>query len=98
MLIATYRQSERPVNNPVAILVSGLPKGVIPPFGYVPYRERVKNERKAKEAAELRQRAEAEKKERVKRKHLTKSWNNSMPSRIQSRRSGYSGRSLNCRQ
>ena len=61
MLIATYRQSEKPVNNPVAVLVSGLSKGVIPPFGYVPYHERAENERKAKEAAELRQRADTEK-------------------------------------
>ncbi|MHB8845003.1 MAG: helix-turn-helix domain-containing protein [Nitrospirota bacterium] len=61
MLIATYRQSERPVNNPAAILASGLLKGVIPPLGYVPYHERAENERKAKEAAELRQRADAEK-------------------------------------
>lgn len=61
MLIATYRQSERPVNNPVAILASGLSKGVLPPFGFVPYHERVKKERKAKEFAELRQRADAEK-------------------------------------
>ncbi len=61
MLIATYRQSEKPVNNPVAILASRLSKGVIPPFGYVPYHERAENERKAKEAAELRQRAETEK-------------------------------------
>ena len=61
MLIATYRQSEKPVNNPVAILASGLLKGVIPPIGYVPYHARAENERKAKEAAELRQRADAEK-------------------------------------
>jgi hypothetical protein len=61
MLIATYRQSERLVNNPVAILASALSKGVVPPFGYVPYNERAENERKAKEAAELRQRAETEK-------------------------------------
>ena len=62
MLIATYKQSEKPINNPVAILVSGLSKGVIPPFGYVPYHERVEKERKAKEVAELSQRADAEKK------------------------------------
>jgi hypothetical protein len=61
MLIATYRKSEKPVNNPVAILASGLSKGIIPPFGYVPYHERAENERKAKEAAELRQRADTEK-------------------------------------
>ena len=61
MLIATYRQTEKPVNNPVAILVSGLSKGIIPPLGYVPYRERAENERKAKEAAKLRQRSDAEK-------------------------------------
>lgn len=61
MLIATYKQSERPANNPVAILVSGLSKGVIPPIGYIPYRARIENERKAKEAAELRQRADTEK-------------------------------------
>ena len=61
ILIATYRQSEKPVNNPVAILASGLSKGVIPPFGYVLYHERAENERKAKEAAELRQRADTEK-------------------------------------
>ncbi|MHB8845761.1 MAG: helix-turn-helix domain-containing protein [Nitrospirota bacterium] len=61
MLIATYRQSERPVNNPAAILASGLSKGVIPPFGYVPYHERAENDRKAKEATELRRRADAEK-------------------------------------
>jgi len=61
MLMATYRQSEKPVNNPVAILVSGLSKGVIPPFGYVPYHERAENEQKAKAAAEQRQRADAEK-------------------------------------
>lgn len=60
MLIATYRQSEKPVNNPVAILASGLSKGVIPPLGFVPYHERAENERKAKAAAELRQRANAE--------------------------------------
>ncbi|MHB8844982.1 MAG: helix-turn-helix domain-containing protein [Nitrospirota bacterium] len=60
MLIATYRQSEKPINNPVAILVSGLSKGVIPPLGYIPYHERAENERKAKEAAELRQRADTE--------------------------------------
>ena len=40
MLIATYRQTEKSVNNPVAILVSGLSKGVIPPLDYVPYHER----------------------------------------------------------
>ncbi len=61
MLIATYRQSEKPINNPVAILVSGLSKGVIPPFGYVPYHEHAENERKAKEAAGLRQRADTKK-------------------------------------
>lgn len=61
MLLATYRQSEKPVNNPVAILASGLSKGVIPPFGYVPYHERAENERKAKAAEELRQKADAEK-------------------------------------
>jgi hypothetical protein len=60
MLIATYRQSEKPVNNPVAILASGLSKGVIPPLGYVPYHERARNERKAKEASEVRQKADAE--------------------------------------
>ncbi|MEK6743281.1 MAG: hypothetical protein AABZ15_06720 [Nitrospirota bacterium] len=61
MLIATYRQTEKPINNPVAILASGLSKGVIPPLGYVPYHVRAENERKAKEAAELRQRADAAK-------------------------------------
>jgi hypothetical protein len=61
MLISTYRQSERPVNNPVAILVSGLSKGVIPPLEYIPYHERAENERKAKEAMEMRQKAAAEK-------------------------------------
>ena len=61
MLIVTYRQSEKPINNPVAILASGLSKEVIPPFGYVPYHERAENEREAKEAAELRQRADTEK-------------------------------------
>ena len=61
MLIATYKQTEKPINNPVAILASGLSKGVIPPLGYVPYHARAENERKAKEAAELRQRADAEK-------------------------------------
>jgi len=62
MLIDTYRQSVKPINNPVAILTSSLSKGVIPPFGYVPYHERADNERKAKEAAELRQRADTERK------------------------------------
>jgi len=61
MLIATYRQSKRLVNNPVAILASGLSKRVIPPFGYVSYHERTENERRAKEAAKLRQKADAEK-------------------------------------
>jgi hypothetical protein len=61
MLIATYRQSEKPVNNPAAILASGLSKGVIPPLGFVPYHERTENERKAKEAAEQKQSADAEK-------------------------------------
>ena len=61
MLIATYRQSEKPINNPVAILVSSLSKGVIPPLGHVPYHERAEKERKAKAVAELRQRTDAEK-------------------------------------
>ena len=61
MLIATYRQSERTVNNPVAILASGLSKGIISPLGFVPYRERTESERKAKESAELRRKADAEK-------------------------------------
>jgi hypothetical protein len=61
MLIATYRQSEKPANNPTAILASGLSKGVIPPLGYVPYHERAESKRTAKAAAELRQRADTEK-------------------------------------
>ena len=61
MLIATYRQSEKPVNNPTAILASRLSKGVLPPLGFVPYRERAENERKTKESAELRRRADEEK-------------------------------------
>lgn len=60
MLIATYRQSEKPANNPIAVLASGLSKGVIPPLGFVPYHERAENKRRAKETAELRQRADAE--------------------------------------
>ena len=51
MLITTYKQSGKPVNNPVAILASGLLKGVTPPFDYVPYYERLENERKTEESA-----------------------------------------------
>jgi hypothetical protein len=61
MLITTYRQSEKTIKNPVAILTSGLSKGVIPPLDYVPYHELAEKVRMAKEAAELRQRADAEK-------------------------------------
>ena len=61
MLITTYRQSEKTIKNPVAILTSGLSKGVIPPLGYISYNERAESERKAKAAAELRQRVDAEK-------------------------------------
>ncbi|MHB8843397.1 MAG: helix-turn-helix domain-containing protein [Nitrospirota bacterium] len=61
MLIATYRQSERPIINPAAILASGLSKGIIPPLGFVPYHERAENDRKAREAAELRRRADSKK-------------------------------------
>ncbi len=57
MLIATYRQSERPINSPVAVLASSLLKGVMQPSDYVPYHERIKNDRKIKEAAEQRQRS-----------------------------------------
>ncbi len=63
MLIATYRQSERPIKNPIAVLASGLSRGVIPPSDYVPYHERIENERRAKGTVELRQKADAEKRE-----------------------------------
>jgi hypothetical protein len=63
MLIATYKQSEKPVNNPVAVLASGLLKGVSPPSDYVPYHERIENERRATEMAKLRQAAEEKRKE-----------------------------------
>jgi FtsZ-interacting cell division protein YlmF len=46
----------------MAVLVKGLFKGVTPPSDYVPYHLRTENERKAKEAAEQRRIAEAQKK------------------------------------
>jgi hypothetical protein len=49
------------INNPVAILASGLSKGVLQPFGFVPYHELTENERMAKAAAEQRQRGDTEK-------------------------------------
>lgn len=61
MLIATYRQSGKQVNNPVAILASGLLKGVTPPFDYVPYYERIENERKTQETAKGRRMADENK-------------------------------------
>ncbi len=63
MLIQTYRQSGKFVNDSTAVLASGLSKGVIPPSGYVPYHQRIENERKTKETADLRQAADAKKKE-----------------------------------
>lgn len=61
MLIATYKQSEKPIKNPIAVVASGLLKGVIPPSDYVPYNERLESERRVKETAELKQKADAEK-------------------------------------
>lgn len=52
MLVQTYRQSGKHVNDPTAVLASGLSKGVIRPTGYVPYRNRIENERKAKKLEE----------------------------------------------
>jgi hypothetical protein len=62
MLIETYRQSGKVVKDPMAVLVKGLFKGVTPPSDYVPYHLRTENERKAKEDAEQRRIAEAQKK------------------------------------
>ena len=61
MLIETYKQSDKTINDPTAILASGLSNGVTPPAGYVPHQERVENERKAKERAEQQQRADVTK-------------------------------------
>jgi hypothetical protein len=36
-------------------------KGVIPPYDYIPYHERIENERRAKEKGELRRTADTEK-------------------------------------
>ena len=61
MLIETYKQSGKQINDPIAILGSSLSKGVIPPIGYVPYQERVKSEQKAKELSEQKRLADASK-------------------------------------
>jgi hypothetical protein len=58
MLIVNYKRNDRPVKDPVAVLTIALLKGIFPPTDYVPYHERMENERKAKEAAELRRTAE----------------------------------------
>ncbi len=57
-LIVIYKRNGRPVKDPVAVLTIALLKGIIPPSDYVPYHERIENERKAREAAELRRTAE----------------------------------------
>jgi hypothetical protein len=57
-LIVIYKRNGRPVKDPVAVLTIALLKGIIPPCDYVPYHERMENERKAKEAAELKRTAE----------------------------------------
>ena len=61
MLIATYKQSGKAVKDPGAVLVKGLFTGVTPPSDYVPYHLRIENERKAREAAEQRRIAGAQK-------------------------------------
>ena len=62
MLIATYKQSEKEIKNPVAVLASGLLKGVIPPSDYIPYHERIGNEQIARKMAELKRISDEKKK------------------------------------
>jgi hypothetical protein len=61
VLIAIYKRSGKPVNDPVGVLLMALLRGVKPPYDYVPYHERISKERKAKEEAEKKRIAAEEK-------------------------------------
>ncbi len=69
-LIETYKITGKKIADPMGVLAVGMLRGITTPEGYLPYRERIENEKARKEAAERKRNEEIQKRKTEQEEYL----------------------------